>query len=76
LEGGSVIRALTEETGCVIDIGEDGTITIASTDAGKAEFAKARGDRCPKVLVRQTGCRNPLRIVFGGPSKRCYHHDL
>ncbi|MDP1691982.1 MAG: polyribonucleotide nucleotidyltransferase [Burkholderiaceae bacterium] len=41
-KGGAVIRGLTEETGCVIDIGEDGTITIASTDAGKAEFAKAR----------------------------------
>ena len=41
-KGGAVIRGLTEETGCVIDIGEDGTITIASTDAGKAEFAKQR----------------------------------
>ena len=27
-KGGAVIRGLTEETGCVIDIGEDGTITI------------------------------------------------
>jgi len=41
-KGGAVIRALTEETGCVIDIGEDGTITIASTDSDKAEFAKKR----------------------------------
>ncbi len=41
-KGGSTIRALTEETGCTIDIGEDGTITIASTDAEKAEFAKKR----------------------------------
>ncbi len=41
-KGGAVIRALTEETGCVIDIGEDGTITIASADADKAEFAKKR----------------------------------
>ncbi len=41
-KGGSTIRALTEETGCTIDIGEDGTITIASTDADKAEFAKKR----------------------------------
>ncbi|MFM2068870.1 MAG: polyribonucleotide nucleotidyltransferase, partial [Pseudomonadota bacterium] len=41
-KGGSVIRALTEETGCQIDIGEDGTITIASTDADKAEAAKKR----------------------------------
>ena len=41
-KGGSTIRALTEETGCTIDIGEDGTITIASTDADKAEHAKKR----------------------------------
>jgi polyribonucleotide nucleotidyltransferase len=41
-KGGSVIRGLTEETGCQIDIGEDGTITIASTDAAKAEIAKQR----------------------------------
>ncbi len=41
-KGGATIRALTEETGCTIDIGEDGTITIASTEAEKAEFAKKR----------------------------------
>ena len=41
-KGGATIRSLTEETGCTIDIGEDGTITIASTDADKAEFAKKR----------------------------------
>ncbi|NUZ08126.1 polyribonucleotide nucleotidyltransferase [Piscinibacter koreensis] len=41
-KGGATIRALTEETGCTIDIGEDGTITIASTDGEKAEHAKKR----------------------------------
>jgi polyribonucleotide nucleotidyltransferase len=41
-KGGATIRALTEETGTTIDIGEDGTITIASTDADKAEHAKKR----------------------------------
>jgi polyribonucleotide nucleotidyltransferase len=41
-KGGAVIRALTEETGCTIDIGEDGTITIASTDSEKAAFARKR----------------------------------
>jgi polyribonucleotide nucleotidyltransferase len=41
-KGGATIRALTEETGTTIDIGEDGTITIASTDADKAELAKKR----------------------------------
>ena len=41
-KGGSVIRALTEETGCQINIDEDGTITIASTDTAKADEAKRR----------------------------------
>lgn len=41
-KGGATIRALTEETGTTIDIGEDGTITIASADADKAEAAKKR----------------------------------
>ncbi|KZK25371.1 polyribonucleotide nucleotidyltransferase [Delftia sp. GW456-R20] len=41
-KGGSTIRALTEETGTQIDIGEDGTITIASSDAAKADEAKRR----------------------------------
>ncbi|MBP6763517.1 MAG: polyribonucleotide nucleotidyltransferase [Rubrivivax sp.] len=41
-KGGATIRALTEETGCTIDISEDGTITVASTDADKAAFALKR----------------------------------
>ncbi|OYT84918.1 MAG: polyribonucleotide nucleotidyltransferase [Burkholderiales bacterium PBB6] len=41
-KGGATIRALTEETGTQINIAEDGTITIASTDAGQAEAAKKR----------------------------------
>ena len=41
-KGGATIRALTEETGTTIDIGEDGTITIASNDAAKADDAKRR----------------------------------
>ena len=41
-KGGAVIRALTEETGCQINIEEDGTITIAATDGTTAEIAKKR----------------------------------
>ncbi|MFN9194952.1 MAG: polyribonucleotide nucleotidyltransferase, partial [Pseudomonadota bacterium] len=41
-KGGATIRALTEETGTTIDIAEDGTITIASTEAAKAELAMKR----------------------------------
>ncbi|MCX7659434.1 MULTISPECIES: polyribonucleotide nucleotidyltransferase [Caldimonas] len=41
-KGGATIRALTEETGTQIDIAEDGTITIASTDGARAEEARRR----------------------------------
>jgi polyribonucleotide nucleotidyltransferase len=41
-KGGATIRALTDETGTTIDIAEDGTITIASTDADRAALAKKR----------------------------------
>ena len=41
-KGGAVIRALTEETGTQINIEEDGTITIASSDPAKAEEAQRR----------------------------------
>ncbi|WP_334134340.1 polyribonucleotide nucleotidyltransferase [Tepidimonas sp.] len=41
-KGGATIRAITEETGTTIDIAEDGTITIASTDADRAAEARRR----------------------------------
>ncbi|NYT67916.1 polyribonucleotide nucleotidyltransferase [Pusillimonas noertemannii] len=41
-KGGATIRALTEETGTQIDIGDDGTITIASADLDKAREAERR----------------------------------
>ncbi|HSN33104.1 MAG TPA: S1 RNA-binding domain-containing protein, partial [Ideonella sp.] len=41
-KGGSTIRALTDETGTQIDIAEDGTITIASTDGERAAQARKR----------------------------------
>ncbi len=41
-KGGAVIRALTEETGTVIDIEDNGTVTIASVNADAAEAAKKR----------------------------------
>src|SRR5690606_16985587 len=41
-KGGATIRALTEETGTQINIGEDGTVTVASTDADRAEHALRR----------------------------------
>ncbi len=41
-KGGSVIRALSEETGVSIDIDDDGTIKIASTDNAAAQEAIRR----------------------------------
>ena len=39
-KGGATIQALTKETGCSIDIKDDGTVTIASTSATGMEEAK------------------------------------
>ena len=40
-KGGAVIRALTEETGATIDIGDDGVIKIASADRGRRRGGQA-----------------------------------
>ena len=58
-KGGAVIRALTEETGCQINIEEDGTITIAATDAEKAEVAKKR--------IEQITAEVEIGKVYEGP---------
>jgi polyribonucleotide nucleotidyltransferase len=41
-KGGATIQALTKETGCSIDIKDDGTVTIASTSAEGMAQAKAK----------------------------------
>ena len=58
-KGGSVIRALTEETGTQINIDEDGTITIASNDPEKAEEAKRR--------IQQITAEVEIGKVYEGP---------
>ncbi|MBK7052328.1 MAG: polyribonucleotide nucleotidyltransferase [Rhodoferax sp.] len=58
-KGGSVIRALTEETGTQINIDEDGTITIASTDSAKADEAKRR--------IEQITAEVEIGKVYEGP---------
>ncbi len=58
-KGGSVIRALTEETGTQINIDEDGTITIASADPAKAEAAKKR--------IEQITAEVEIGKVYEGP---------
>ncbi len=39
-KGGATIRAITEQTGCAIDIDNDGTVKIASNDVKAAEEAR------------------------------------
>mgnify|MGYP003581740196 CR=1 FL=1 len=58
-KGGAVIRALTEETGCQINIEEDGTITIAATDSVKAGEAKRR--------IEQITAEVEIGKVYEGP---------
>jgi polyribonucleotide nucleotidyltransferase len=41
-KGGSVIRAITEETGATIDIENDGTVKIASVNGAQAREAQRR----------------------------------
>lgn len=41
-KGGSVIRALTEETGTTIEIEDDGTVKVAAADGNKARHAIRR----------------------------------
>ncbi|WP_027995753.1 polyribonucleotide nucleotidyltransferase [Simplicispira psychrophila] len=58
-KGGSVIRALTEETGCQINIDESGVITIASTDTAKADEAKRR--------IEQITAEVEIGKIYEGP---------
>ncbi|MDH5359657.1 MAG: polyribonucleotide nucleotidyltransferase, partial [Gammaproteobacteria bacterium] len=41
-KGGATIRSITEETGAVIDLSDDGTVKIASSDNAAANAAKKR----------------------------------
>ncbi len=47
--GGKVIRGIIEETGCKIDISDDGTVEIASRDEAAAEKALSIIDRIVEV---------------------------
>jgi polyribonucleotide nucleotidyltransferase len=63
-KGGSVIRALTEETGTQINIEEDGTITIASNDPAKAEEAKRR--------IEQITAEVEIGKIYEGPVTKIF----
>jgi len=57
-KGGATIRALTEETGCTIDIEDDGTVKIASADNVAAQEAVRR--------VRQLTADVEVGMVYEG----------
>ncbi len=61
-KGGSVIQAITKETGTQIDIQDDGTIIIASINAAAAQAAKAR-------IEQITSDVEPGRIYEGKVAK-------
>ena len=61
-KGGSVIQAITKETGTQIDIQDDGTITIASVKGAAGQAAKAR-------IEQITSDVEPGRIYEGKVAK-------
>jgi polyribonucleotide nucleotidyltransferase len=61
-KGGSVIQAITKDTGTQIDIQDDGTIVIASVNAAAAQAAKAR-------IEQITSDVEPGRIYEGKVAK-------
>ena len=66
-KGGSVIRALTEETGTTIDIEDDGTITIASVNTDGANAARKRIEEITaEVEVGRTYDGKVLRLLDFG----------
>ncbi len=66
-KGGAVIRALTEETGTVIDINDDGTVTIASVSAEAGALARKRiEDITAEVEVGKVYDGTVLRLLDFG----------
>ncbi|MEA3129421.1 MAG: polyribonucleotide nucleotidyltransferase, partial [Paraburkholderia sp.] len=66
-KGGSVIRALTEETGTTIDISDDGVVTIASTSSeGMAEAKKRIENITLEVEVGQVYEGTVLKLLDFG----------
>jgi len=63
-KGGATIRGLCEETGCQINIAEDGVVTVASSDSAKAEFALKRiGEITAEVEIGAT-YEGPVTKLF------------
>ena len=49
--GGRVIRGIIEETGCSVDVQDDGSVTIGGTDAAMMELARSKADSLTRELV-------------------------
>ena len=66
-KGGATIRALTEETGCQIDISDDGTIIVSSADLDRAHEAQRRiSELTAEVEVGQAYDGSVLRLLDFG----------
>ncbi len=61
-KGGSTIRSITEETGCTIDISDDGTVVVGSVNREAAEAAKKRIEQIVSDV-------EPGRIYLGKVAK-------
>lgn len=61
-KGGVVIRALSEETGAMIDIDDEGNIKIASSDLAAAEEAKKR--------IEQITSDAEVGVIYNGTVKK------
>jgi len=61
-KGGAVIRSLTEETGAVIDIDDEGNVKISSSDLAAAEEAKKR--------IEQITSDAEVGMVYDGTVKK------
>ena len=72
-KGGAVIRALTEETGCQINIEEDGTITIATCDRVLAE-GDLDGAIANVTIAQGPGTFPGVGFVSAAGSLPMWHH--
>jgi len=61
-KGGAVIRSLTEETGAVIDIDDEGNVKISSSDLAAAEEAKRR--------IEQITSDAEVGVIYNGTVKK------
>ena len=61
-KGGAVIRGLTEETGAIIEIDDDGNVKISSSDLAAAEEAKKR--------IEQIASDAEVGVIYNGTVKK------